>query len=332
MSPPEAASAKPSAGGLLGRFGPELAQSTVVLMWASTYIVTKDAFKSIDPLPFVFVRFILMIVLAWGVMLLTERGKGRPLTISRAHWPVLLVSALTGYTGYQLGFMFGLDNSSPFVTSLLIALVPFFTMIALAIRGEQTPPYGWIGLALAVAGVILFLSDKERGGTLAGVLWCLLAAVSFAIYQLSNRTLTVNYPPAVYTAWTLLVGTIPLALVSFKPAIETDWTGLSIRTWGAIAFMVIFPVYVAYMLWNYAIAKRGPAKASSFGLMTPVLSGVLSAVFFAEAFGPYKLIGGACAIGGLVVMRLKRRGAKGAAGTRKPGPSPQSSPLPGRPE
>lgn len=74
--------------------------------------------------------------------------------------------------------------------------------------------------------------------------------------------------------------------------------------------MVVLPVYVAYMLWNWAIARRGAAAATSFSLLVPILSGILSALLFGEEFGIAKLLGAACVLAGLVVIRFPARPAK----------------------
>jgi drug/metabolite transporter (DMT)-like permease len=76
--------------------------------------------------------------------------------------------------------------------------------------------------------------------------------------------------------------------------------------------MVVLPVYVAYMLWNWAIARRGAAAATSFSLLVPILSGILSALLFGEEFGIVKLLGAACVLAGLVVIRYPARPAKPA--------------------
>jgi drug/metabolite transporter (DMT)-like permease len=72
-------------------------------------------------------------------------------------------------------------------------------------------------------------------------------------------------------------------------------------------------VYVAYMLWNWAIARRGAAAATSFSLLVPIASGALSAWLFAEQFGALKLLGAALVLGGLLIIRTraKARGAEG---------------------
>src|SRR5205823_13748986 len=129
----------------------------VVSTWASTFVVTKAAFAEVSPLAFTFVRFALITVLAFGVM--AVRGRGRLEGVRRADLPRFVVAGVAGYTLYQLGFVLGLDRTSPFSNSLLIAMVPFFTMVFLAARGERPRRRGWVGLAGGAGGGGGFLGD-----------------------------------------------------------------------------------------------------------------------------------------------------------------------------
>lgn len=63
------------------------------------------------------------------------------------------------------------------------------------------------------------------------------------------------------------------------------------------------PVYVAYIVWNWAMVRRGVARASSLHLLVPVVGGVFAALFFAEPFTPPKLLGAGLVLLGLVVIR-----------------------------
>ncbi len=171
--------------------------------------------------------------------------------------------------------------------------------------GERPPAAAWIGVAVAVFGVAIFLRDKQGGEhSLSGDLLCFMAAAAFGLYSVVNRPLASRYPPATYTAWTLLFGAIPLMLAGAPAASRQDWGGLGSESWLAIVYVVIFPVYIAYMLWNFGIARRGAAIATSFGLLVPIIAGTLSAILYDESFGPTKLIGAALVLGGLLFIRL----------------------------
>jgi len=293
-------------------FGPELALLSVVGLWASTFIVTKDLYDTLTPLAFTGVRFGLMILFSWAVLLIQSSRQGttaKAVRVNRPDIPRFLLAGATGYTLYQLGFALGLERTSPFSSSLLISMVPVVTVILLAILGERTPAKAWLGLGVAVVGAIVFLLDKrgEGGGTLTGDLLSLGAAFAFATYGVVNRPLTKAYPPATATAFGVTAGGVPLLLICAPVIIDQDWGSVSVWQWLAIAYMVVLPVYVAYMLWNWAIARRGVAAATRFSLLVPVVSGILSALVFSEDFGPLKLLGAAIVLVGLVVARLGQR-------------------------
>jgi len=291
------------ARGVVASVGPELAQLIVVGLWASTFIVTKHAFAEMTPLAFAFVRFGMMTALAFAVLAV----RCRSWRVRRADLPRFALAGLTGYTLYQLGFVLGLERTSPFSSSLLIAMVPLFTMLILAVRGERTSLHGWVGLGVALAGVALFLADQgDAAGTIVGDALSLGASVSFALYGVVNRPLVRAYPPETYTAYTLLAGGIPLMAISTPAALRQDWGAISALGWLEIVYMVVLPVYVAYMLWNWAIARRGAAAATSFTLLVPVLSGTLSAWLFGERFGVLKLLGAALVLVGLLVIRTPK--------------------------
>lgn len=292
---------------------PEAALLLVVLLWSSTFIVTKGMYDQTTPLAFAFVRFILMDVLALGVMATKAARQFDPFERSRmwavrgADIPRFIAVGVAGYTCYQLGFLLGLERTSPFASSLLIAMVPLFTVVILALIGERTPFLAWVGLLVALVGVVIFLLGKRNdSGTILGDALSVGAAISFAVYSVLNRPLVRTYPTETYTAYTILAGSLPLLAISTPAALAQDWTAVTPGGWAAILYMVVLPVYLAYMIWNWAIARRGAALASSFTLLVPIASGILSALIFREEFGPLKLLGAAIVLVGLLLPRLQR--------------------------
>jgi len=283
---------------------PELALLCVVLVWASTFVLTKQAFQEISPLAFAFARFAGITALAFFVL-------GWSVGVGRASWTIWRgdlvrfgVVGVCGYTLYQLGFVLGLDRTSPFSSSLLISTVPLVTIVGLTLLGERSPLRAWLGVAVALTGTLVFVIDKlGTPGSLQGDLLSLGSAVSFATYGILNRPLVRRYATATYTAYTVLAGAVPLLIISLPAALAQDWRGVSAGSWVVVVYMIVLPVYVAYMVWNWAIAHRGAAVASSFTLLTPLVSGVLSALTFGEAFEPPKLVGAGLVLLGLLLLQ-----------------------------
>jgi drug/metabolite transporter (DMT)-like permease len=288
-------------------FLPEISQFLVVLMWASTFILTKDAFDDILPLAYAVVRFLFVTALAFAVLAVrgAQGDRSRYWHIDRADLPRFVAAGLFGYTLYQVGFTLGLSRTSPFASALLIAMLPLFSLLIVTIRGERSPRVVWIGVAVAVTGVVIFLAGQAEGGSMLGNALSLMAALSFALYGIVNRPLVLRYPPENVAAWTTLLGTIPLMVISIPATIDQDWGAIPLDTWLVILYMAVLPVYVAYMMWNWAIRRRG-VTATSWTLLVPIVSGIFSALLFDESFGPAKILGGALAIAGLILMRPRK--------------------------
>ncbi len=113
------------------------------------------------------------------------------------------------------------------------------------------------------------------------------------------------YAQETVAAYTTLFGTIPLLFIAGPASLDQAWGAVPLDTWLVITYMAVLPVYVAYMMWNWAIRQRG-VTATSWALLVPVVSGVFSAIYFGEEFGPVKALGAALAIAGLVLMRPRK--------------------------
>lgn len=286
---------------------PELALGAVVLIWASTFVITKDALNDFTPLSFIFARFAMIVFLATAVLVVQSLRQGwrRMWHVDRGDLPRFMAAGTLGYFLYQLGFTIGLDHTSPFSSSLLIAMVPLFTLVIATAIGERYPVGAWVGVLIAVAGVVIFLLDRQGDSSLLGNALSAGAAIAFASYGLVNRSLVKTYPVATVAAYTTAIGSVPLFLVSLPEARVQDWSALTVGQWLMLVYMALGPIYLVYIAYNWVIAQRG-VTATSAGLLVPVVSGILSVMFLDEVFGPLKLIGAAVVLGGLVTIQRSR--------------------------
>lgn len=284
---------------------PEAAALTVILVWGSTFTLTKSLYSEMSPLAFGGLRFILIVVIAFTVLWSGSRRAGgvRNLGIRRSDIPLYIVTGVLGYTGYQLGFMLGLAHTSPFAGALMIASsTPLVSLLIVTVMGEKQSPAIWFGAVLAVVGVTIFLFSGSEGMTWLGNFIAFAGGVSFAFFQVFNRRLVREYAAPTYSAWSTLFGAIPLVLIGTPAMFSQDWGGVSGLSWLAFIYMCVFPVYLAYIAWGWAIRHRGVA-ITGFTLMVPVVAGVLSWLLYDEEFTARKLIGGGLAVAGLVLMQ-----------------------------
>lgn len=287
---------------------PELAIGAVVLMWSSTAVTIKDIYDYMEPLAFTVTRFALICLLALAMMAIYRVRSKASIAIAREDWPRLIAASITGYTLYQLCYILGLERTTAFASSILGSLTPIFAMVLVAFLGERSPRAAWIGVLIAFGGGLVFIAGNGSadGGSLTGNLLCAGAPLSFAIYSIISRPLVNKYPPSVFTAYTLVIGTIPLCFAGASQWREQDWGAVPGHIWLVMLYLCVFPVYIAYQFWNYGIRHRGVTTTSAYSLAIPVLGGILAWLWLGESLGGIKLLGGGLVLVGLIVMRRGR--------------------------
>lgn len=295
------------------RFGflPEIAAVLLVLTWASTFILTKDAYTQMLPMAYAFARYFSASIL--GLLVLLVRGWGaseraRYWRIERADFWRFVWCGLTGYTIYQIGFSIGTVHTSAFASSLMISLIPLVSLVLVTAMGERPARQVWVGVLVALVGATLFLAQGGGGSGMLGNLLCLMAAASFAVYSEIIRPLVRKYPAETVAAYTTLFGSIPLLLIAMPDVLRQDWTALEPKIWVVVAYTVTIPIYLALIVWNWLIAQRGVA-ATGWNLLVPVASGIMAVLFLGDTLVPVQVLGALLALGGLMVMQRGGRRA-----------------------
>jgi drug/metabolite transporter (DMT)-like permease len=189
------------------------------------------------------------------------------------------------------------------------ATTPLWTLALAAAtwQRESIRPTQVAGFLLGLIGcIVLFAPWNSAVIDALGTLYCLLAAISYAIsYLYMARYLTPQdiTPTALATAqliaatgWTLLVlAAYPGAVPNFAPG-----------PWAALAILGILGTGLAYII-NYALIRHeGPTRASVVTYLVPLVSVALGAVALNEPLTPNLLTGSALVLIGIALSRRAR--------------------------
>jgi drug/metabolite transporter (DMT)-like permease len=74
----------------------------------------------------------------------------------------------------------------------------------------------------------------------------------------------------------------------------------------ALLYLGIFPSIVAILCWNRAIALIGPARASVFTYLMPLMAAFLAMAFLGERIEIFHLVGGSLIFAGLALGLVRR--------------------------
>jgi drug/metabolite transporter (DMT)-like permease len=118
------------------------------------------------------------------------------------------------------------------------------------------------------------------------------------------RGLTRRYPPLVVIAWVfaLSVWTVPL----FARGVDAWPAGASPEAWASLAYVLVFPTVVAYLLNNYALARVHASTTAVYIFLQPVIAAVAGALVLGERLSPEVITASALLCAG--VLMVVRRG------------------------
>jgi drug/metabolite transporter (DMT)-like permease len=239
--------------------------------WATLPITLKIALETLDAWTITWARFVTATIalLIW-LMLRGELGKYRG--HDRKTWLLMTIAALM-LTGNFVGYLFGVQYTTPANAQLLIQAAPLLLALGgIFIFRERFSALQWLGLGLVGAGLISFFSDQSRQTTgIAshyglGAAIVLAAALVWAVYaliqkQLLNRLSSKHLLLFIYAVAALLL--YPLA----QPAELVKLDGLHAA---ALLFCCVNTLG-AYGAFAEALAHWEASRVGMVLAMTPLL-------------------------------------------------------------
>jgi drug/metabolite transporter (DMT)-like permease len=307
-----------AAGALVGAAGDRAAQLQrwalwaalgTVAVWGANFSVQKAVYAAATPGGFLFARYLIMP--ACAILLLVWRFGLRWPKVPRED---LLQLARLGFWGHfvHVGMVtFGIHWSTAFSSSLILACGPIFTLLILRGLGVERLGRAQVaGVAIALAGVVVFLSDKllaGRWGATGGDLFLLAAASLFSYYTVAAKPLIERHGGVVVMTYALLAAS-PLVVIGTVPlALRVDWTELTPMLWTLLMWSTIVSAFVGWLVWGWVNAVRGVGRTAPLMYLMPPVAGLVAWIATGERFGGIKIAGAAIALAGVAVAQFGGR-------------------------
>lgn len=296
---------KPSKDALPGFGLVDASLLMVMCVWGYNMIIVKEALAELTPLAFNAARFSVAAAMMAGVFLWREGDL-------RLSWPDLRWLLLTGVVGntiYQLFFINGINLSTAGNTAFMVATAPVWVAVLSAVLKLQVPERkGWVGIFVSISGVaLIIIGGGERiaisSSTVWGDLLTLAGAVCWATYTLMTRRVLQKYSPLRVTAYAMVLGTIPLLLISTPSIMAQDWGAVSPRGWFSILYASIFALFFGYLVWSWGVRTIGSTKTAIYNNLTPVVAGMLGYFLLGEQWTLLRAAGALLILTGLYLVR-----------------------------
>lgn len=285
----------------------------VIGVWGVNFVVMKWGLQEVSPLLLCALRFIT----ASLPFLLFVRP---PKTLS---WGLLAGYGLVQGVG-QFGLLFvGMQLGMPAgMASVVLQTQAFITLLlAAAFLRERPQPWQWVGLCIAIGGLITIGSahgDSATQMTLVGFLCTIGAAAMWAASNLITRHAAKYgpYEPVPFLVWSSIFPVIPLLLMSLW--LEGGWSSMQAQllgiTWhgmASVAYLALLSTLLGYGLWTKLLQRYPASTVAPLSLLVPVV-GLLAAMLLLDEFpSGLQWLGTAGVLLGMVVNQFGGRWRKG---------------------
>jgi drug/metabolite transporter (DMT)-like permease len=230
-------------------------------------------------------------------------------------WLWILLFALIDGAMFQGFLTSGLVHTGAGIGAVLIDAQPL--VVALLSRwlfAEMIGFWGWLGLAIGIAGICLcglpeswiygilggdisFSDILQNGGQLSlsgimasGELLMLLSALSMSLGTIIVRYVKKHADPIVATGWHMILGGIPLVVLSLLW--ESDPVSrLHFNDWMGLTYATIFGTAITYGIFFYLAATGNITSVSALIFLTPVFALLFSSLLLEEKLSTIQWIG-----------------------------------------
>ena len=290
-----------SANGTALSRGDLLRALVVVVIWGFNFVVMKVGLTGLSPMLLGALRF----TVASLPFLLFVRMPKLPVRF-------LLAYGLAQGLG-QFGFLFwGLQlGMTAGMASVVMQMQAFFTLLLIApLLGERARSWQWLGLAVALGGLLMIgMAHGEGPGqmTLIGFLLTACAAFMWAVSNVVVRFATRHgsYEPFNFVVWSSVVPIVPffgLALWSEGyTQIAHELRGINLAAAFSVGYLALLGTVLAYSLWTRLLQRHPAGRVTPFSLLVPVVGLAAAGVFFGEVPLPMQWAGTAMVLMGLVI-------------------------------
>lgn len=249
-----------------------------VVLFGGTLPVTRFAVASIDPLFLTAARAV--IAGFAGVLVLLALRRPVPL---RPLWGELILAGLCTIVGFPVFTALAMFSVPAAHGGVVLGIIPLATAAAASLVAHERPSLGfWCVSLLGAAVIIAFvLSRPEARAFALGDVFLFGTVISGAFgYALSGR-LSRRMPGWEVVSWQV-AAFLPLSLVATVALWPHSLAMVPLPAWIGLAYVGLVSQYLAFFVFNAAMAMAGVARVGQLMLLQPFVIVVLAALVNGE--------------------------------------------------
>ncbi|UMZ73651.1 DMT family transporter [Natranaerofaba carboxydovora] len=275
------------------------------IFWGSTGILGNPLFESDLPtLKIVSMKTSLAALIMLFVSLLWQPNL---LKINIKHIPFFILSGLLAQFIFGLGYYNAIRYSGATVAVILLYTAPIYVLFySLFFFKEELTKGKIMGLILTLVGCFLavggFNINSYDNFSLLGVLYGLLAAITYASYTIMGKIGMENYSPFTVATYSLIFGALLLAIP--YPPVGNVLTKMDIYMWSSLLGLGFVATFLAFVCYTAGLKRVDSSKASIIVTVEVVAAAILAYYFLGESFNLARVLGITMVLSGIISTRI----------------------------
>ena len=273
------------------------------LFWAGNSIVGRAARELVPPAALAFWRWVialaLLLPLAWPHL-------RRNWPALRARWPIVFLLGALGIGSFNTLLYTGLQTTTALNSMLIQSAQPALILIVGAlVMHDGTSLRQIAGVIVSLAGVLMVIARGDFALLLALRLNAGDAIIAFAVLLWALYSVLLRKRPPVhplsFLAASIMVGLVVIAPVYLTEVASGRRIVPEMGSALAIAYVSIFPSFLAYLFFNRGVELIGSAATAQFMNVMPLMGAGLAMLFLGEALHLFHVAGLALVLAGIWV-------------------------------
>lgn len=266
------------------------------IIWGAASPIFKYSLQNIPLFSLAFLRFLIAACLLYPFI---HKNIDYPDLKNKWLWAF----ALTGITINISFFFLGLKLTESVNAPVIASSAPIIILVCSAIfLREKIKKAAIIGTLLSFLGILLIIK-----GALIGNFFLILSTLGYVASVVIGRKILTEKNSLGMTFWSFLIGTVtflPFMLLEYWQ--NPGWmANLDFRGWTGILYGGIFSSLIAYVIYDWALAKLPAYRTSIFTYLDPVVAILIAIPLLGEKITVPFIIGSVLVFLGILIAEKR---------------------------